>query len=320
MRADSTPASPHSPMGACQSGNTSGSGSQHQDRMEVDKAGEVNLKMPDPASDTELSCSSPKCESSTVQLGRPFIQVSDETRKDVDKVTSELQDYRTECCNMQSAHQKEFQLLLHEIKHYYDLTLILNQRTGELLKNHKQTASTMYQHFDLMEFQQQHAINSAHALKDVLLHIHHDLMSLDDYYVAINELLRGGLTLLAGRFDKSDTCLIAFKSDMEGMFHHWNLMAPSPLYDGTWLAKLTSIIAQMKQEKRMVDLVPKPSSLNMEPNQAQAEGSCMHTKGKEVAGKKSFTSGKGRTLVHTINKQPWPLVYPNIYLFSFDLS
>jgi hypothetical protein len=133
MRADSTPASPHSPMDAHQSGNTSGSGSQ--DRMEVDKPGEVDPKTPDPASDTESSRSSPECKSSTVQLGRPFIRVSDETRKDVDKVTSELQDYRTECCNMKSAHQKEFQLSLHEIEHYYDLTSILNQRTGELLKN-----------------------------------------------------------------------------------------------------------------------------------------------------------------------------------------
>jgi hypothetical protein len=66
MRADSTPVSPHSPTGAHQLGNTSGLGSQHQDRMEVDKAGEVNLKMPDPASDTKLSCSSPERESSTV--------------------------------------------------------------------------------------------------------------------------------------------------------------------------------------------------------------------------------------------------------------
>jgi hypothetical protein len=209
-------------------------------------------------------------------------------------VTSELQDYRTECCDMQSTHQTEFQLSLHKIECYYDLTSILNQRTRELLKNHKQTVSTMYWHFDLMEFQQQHAIDSACTLKDVLLRIHHDSMSLDDYYLAINELLRGALTLLAGWFDKSDTRLIAFKSDMEGMFHHWNSMALSPLHDGTWLAELTSIIAWMKQEKRMVDLAPKPSSLNMESNQVQAEGSRMHTKGKEVAGKKSFTSGKGQ--------------------------
>jgi hypothetical protein len=192
---------------------------------------------------------------------------------------------------MQSTHQKEFQLLLHEIKHYYDLTSILNQRTRELLKNHKQMASTMYQCFDLMELQQQHAIDSACALKDVLLHIHHDSMSLDDYYLTINELLRGALTSLASRFNKSDTHLIAFKSDMEGMFCHWNSMALSPLHDGTWLAELTSIIAWMKQEKQTVDLELKPSSLNMEPNQVQAEGSCTHTKGQEVAGRKSFTSG-----------------------------
>jgi hypothetical protein len=152
----------------------------------------------------------------------------------------------------------------------------------------------MYRHFDLMEFQQQHAIDSASALKDVLLHIHHDSMSLDDYYLTINELLRGALTSLASRFDKSDTRLIAFKSDMEGMFRHWNSMAPSPLHEGTWSAELTSIIAQMKQEKRMVDLAPKPSALNMEPNQAQEEGSHTRTKGKEVAGTKSFASGKGQ--------------------------
>jgi hypothetical protein len=294
MRANSTPASPRSPTDARQSSNTSGSDSQHQDRMEVDKPGEVNPKTPDPASDTESSRSSPERESSTVRLGRPFIRVSDETRKDVDKVTLELQDYRTECRDMKSAHEKEFQLSLREIEHYYDLTSILNQRTRELLKNHKQMASTMYWHFDLMEFQQQHAIDSAHALKDVLLHIHHNSMSLDDYYLTINELLRGALTSLAGWFDKSDTCLIAFKSDMEGMFCHWNSMALSLLHDGTWSAELTSIIARMKQEKRTVDLAPKPSALNMEPNQVQEEGSHARTKGKEVAGKKSFASGKGQ--------------------------
>jgi hypothetical protein len=73
-------------------------------------------------------------------------------------------------------------------------------------------------------------------------------------------------------------------------YHHWNSMALSPLHDGTWLAKLTGIIAQAKEDKRKVDLALKPSPLNINPSQAQAEGLCMHTKGKEVAGKKLFTS------------------------------
>jgi hypothetical protein len=78
---------------------------------------------------------------------------------------------------------------------------LFTSQTEELLKHFKMLALVMYRHFDLVDLHQQHAIDSAHALKDILLCIHHDSLSLDDYYLAINELLRGALTSLAACFD-----------------------------------------------------------------------------------------------------------------------
>jgi hypothetical protein len=66
------------------------------------------------------------------------------------------------------------------------------------------SASAMYRHFDLVDLQQQHAIDSACVLKDVLLHIHYDSFSLDDYYLRVNKLLRGALTSLSTHFDRMD--------------------------------------------------------------------------------------------------------------------
>ncbi|KAF9521095.1 hypothetical protein BS47DRAFT_1386788 [Hydnum rufescens UP504] len=144
----------------------------------------------------------------------------------------------------------------------------------------------MYRRFDLMDLQQQHAVDSARALKDVLLRIHNDSFSLDDYYLTINELLRGVLTSFVACFDKTDTHLIAFKSDMEGMFHHWNSLAPSPLHTGMWTAELTSIIARAKEEQHADVAVAQNAS-----GQADGRSSKSRSKGKEVAGRKASGSG-----------------------------
>jgi hypothetical protein len=137
----------------------------------------------------------------------------------------------------------------------------------------------MYKCFDLMEVQQQHAMKLVHVLKDVLLRIHHGSFSLDDYYLMVNELLRGALTSMAAHFNQADTQLIAFKNNMEGMFHHWNALAPSLLHDGKWAAELTNIIAQAKDGK----------------HKTEAEGSSLHSKGNEVMNRKSSISGNCQT-------------------------
>jgi hypothetical protein len=223
MGAISALASPHSPTVPHQLDYTSGSGPQCAHMMnqskEWDEVGNVKMRMSDSDSDSKSSNHDAHHEPSTIQLGKPFISISDETMKGVEKMTAQLHDYRGECCDMQAKHKREFKLSLHKIKHYKDLTAILDSRTKELLKNYKLTTSMMHRHFDLMDLQKQHAVDSVHALKDILLCIHHDSFSLDDYYLVINELLRGALTLLASQFNRLDTCLIAFKSDMEGMFH-----------------------------------------------------------------------------------------------------
>jgi hypothetical protein len=177
------------------------------------------------------------------------------------------------------ASQQEFECIR---KH----AVLFTSQTEELLKHFKMSASAMYRRFDLMDLHQQHAIDSVCTLKDILLHIHHDSLSLDDYYLAINELLRGALTSLAAHFDRTDTHLIAFKSEMEGMFNHWNAMAPSPLHNGMWAAKLTNIIAQTKTDMRNAKAATETVPGSSQPNQMQAEGSGSGSKGKQVVCKK----------------------------------
>jgi hypothetical protein len=176
---------------------------------------------------------------------------------------------------------------------------LFTSQTEELLKHFKMSALAMYRCFDLVDLQQQHAIDSACALKDVLLCIHHDLLSLDDYYLAINELLRGALTTLAACFYRTDTCLIAFKSEMEGMFNHWNVMALSPLHNSMWAAELTNIIAQTKTDMRNAKAVTETVPGSSQPNQMQAEGSDSGLKGKQVVHKKLvMTSNRQNTKPH----------------------
>jgi hypothetical protein len=201
MGAISTPASPHSLMVSCQLDYTSGYGLQHVHMMnwlkEWDEVGNVKMRTSDPDSHSKSSNNDAHHEPSTVRLGKPFISVSDKTMKGVENMTAQLHDYRGKCHNMQAKHEREFKLLLCKIECYKDLTTILDLRTKELLKNYKQMTSMMCRHFDLMDLQQQHAVDLVHALKDILLHIHHDSFFLDDYYLVINELLRGALTSLA---------------------------------------------------------------------------------------------------------------------------
>ncbi|KAF9511612.1 hypothetical protein BS47DRAFT_1394994 [Hydnum rufescens UP504] len=198
----------------------------------------------------------------------------------------QLLTYESECRNLQKNHKREFELSRQEFECIHEHATLFTKQTEKLLKHFKMSTSAMYRCFDLMDLQQQYAMDSARALKDILLHIHNNSFSLDDYYLTINELLRGILTSFIAHFDKMDTCLITFKSDMEGMFHHWNSLAPSPLHEGMWTAKLTSIIACEKEDKHKEEQQPDVTVAQNASGQAEAEGSKSHSKGKEVVGRK----------------------------------
>jgi hypothetical protein len=186
---------------------------------------------------------------------------------------------------------QEFEASRQEFECIREHAVLFTSRTEELLKHFKMLASAMYRRFDLMDLHQQHAIDSVRTLKDVLLHIHHDSLSLDDYYLTINELLRGALTSLTARFDWTNTCLIAFKSEMEGMFNHWNVMAPSPLHNGMWAAELMNIIAQTKTDMHNAKAATETVPGSSQPNQMQAKGSGSGSKGKHVVRKKLVMTG-----------------------------
>jgi hypothetical protein len=260
---------------------------------QISDAGQLNLQLLNaPSRDKSGTTKEDTGPPNQLQRRKTFISVSDEVMDNITKMTSQLNIYGDETRDMQRSHRREFESSRREFERIRDHASMFHQRTEDLIKNFRLTTSAMNRRFDLMDLQQQHAVDAARALKDVLLRIHHDSFSLDDYYLAINELLRGALTLLTVRFHRSNPLLIAFKNDMEGMFRHWNAMAPSPLHDGVWAAELTNIIATAKEGMRTVDLQPRLTPMQYKGDEPKDVKDRRNSKGKNVANDNSSKDGK----------------------------
>jgi hypothetical protein len=88
-----------------------------------------------------------------------------------------------------------------------------------------------------------------YAIKDVLLRVHNDSFSLNDYFVVTNELLRGALTAMAQEIDRSDPRFAAFKLNVQSLFHQWNDIFPIPSYSNAWATEIINIIGEKKDRR-----------------------------------------------------------------------
>jgi hypothetical protein len=115
------------------------------------------------------------------------------------------------------------------------------------MRNFRQSTSVMFKQFDTIEVLQQSALDSAFALKNVLLQVHNDAMSLDNYYHIINKLILRALTTLSCKVERMDPWFKALKSDVQNVFHGWNLISLTEAHNGTWVAEITNVIGKMKE-------------------------------------------------------------------------
>jgi hypothetical protein len=133
-----------------------------------------------------------------------------------------------------------------ELTQLRDDAATLNKRTDEALRNLKKTTSGIHRRFDAVEILQRQAIDTARALKEVLLRIHSDEFSMDDYYSAVRELMRGALTSMSNQFDPNDPRFESFKRDVRTMFTEWQRIVPVALSADSSMTDLMEVIGAKK--------------------------------------------------------------------------
>ena len=176
-----------------------------------------------------------------------IVNVREDVLKSIDVTASRLETHKAECHKMEVFHREQFQLLKDEFEKIHADATTITQRTNDLLKDFKKSTTTMYRRFDAIEVHQQQAADTAHAIKDVLLRVHNDSFSINDYFVATNELLRGALTALAQESDISDPRFTAFKLSIQSLFHQWNDISPVPSYSNAWATEIINIVGEKQR-------------------------------------------------------------------------
>jgi hypothetical protein len=145
--------------------------------------------------------------------------------------------------------------------------------------------------FDSISVQQIHAMEAVHSLKDVLLRIHNDSFSLEDYYLMINELIHRALTSLSEHVDGSDLRLLALKAEVQSVFHHWNSIVPTSSTHSMWAAEIMNIIGKMKETKQEQHLAMRTTPLLLKELEIQVAGPSSESNIKEKEGNVSVGTG-----------------------------
>jgi hypothetical protein len=229
-------------------------GEKEKDDQKDERQGSVSSEeMGDPQdnSDADSRSSSPiPCNLKHNEICKEVsLKVPDKVLKAVGEVTNCMDSYKKLCKDIAVFHRKEFDLLHTEFKHICDDSNTISYRSEELLKNFRQSTSAMFKQFDTIEVLQQSASDLAFALKNVLLQVHNDAMSLDDYYHIINKLILGALTTLSCKVKRMDPQFKALKSNVQNVFHGWNLISPTKAHNGTWVVDITNVIGRMKEAR-----------------------------------------------------------------------
>ena len=209
---------------------------------ELNKAGEISLKTtPSISTVSHDKIKAPTTHPSLV------VNVPEDILKSIDVTASRWEVYKAECHKMEAFHREQFQLLKGGFKRIHADATMITQYTNDLLKNFKKSTSTMYRWFDAIDIHQQQAADTAYMIKDVLLRIHNDLFSLNDYFVAMNELLHGALMALAQETDRSEPHFAAFKLNIQLLFHQWNEISPVPSYLNAWAMEIINIVGEKQR-------------------------------------------------------------------------
>jgi hypothetical protein len=209
---------------------------------EIEVKGDNRLTTPSTSKDDEPT----SINLQTTRTAR-FVEVSDDLRESVDAITSRMDVYKENCRVLQATHEEQLKQLQSDFVQIHDEASTLNSRTDDLLRNLKKTTAGVYKRFDAVDVLQQQAIEAARALKDVLLRVHNDEFSMDDYYTVVHELMRGALTTMSHQYDPNDPRFETFKRDVRAMFTSWATLASIDRMSDVSMASLMEIVGKKKE-------------------------------------------------------------------------
>jgi hypothetical protein len=165
---------------------------------------------------------------------------------------------------MERLHQNEYDTLRDEFEAIRDNAKTFSKRTEEMLKNLKSSAATSHNRLDAITEHQGRAIESAYAVQKLMLRVHGESLTTDDYYTVANEVMRGAIAAMMSKVDRDDPRLMAFKRDVDAMFSQWERVAPVAGKSRAWATEVLSALNVEGKKRTSTDAPPASSSLPRE--------------------------------------------------------
>jgi hypothetical protein len=173
-------------------------------------------------------------------------------------ITGKLDEYLIDCREMERLHRVEYETLRDEFETLRDNARTFARRTEDLLKNLKGATAASHNRLDAITAHQGRAIESAYAVQKLMLRVHTNSLSVDDYYTVANEVFRGAISAMISKVDRDDPRLVAFKRDVDAMFAQWERVAPVPGKSRAWATEILAGVNPDGKTERTRDTAEAP--------------------------------------------------------------